>query len=1424
MKEIGSYVFYKCISLEEVKLPDSVEAIGSYAFGNCENLEKINYPLNWTKDIMDGTNIFKGCKKLKHIDVPEGVVAITHSAFYGSDYLESVSLPSTLKEIKNNAFQDCVALKEIVIPDGVEILGSDAFKGCESLKGIYFKGDAPNNVYEASSSFRSFDENVTLYYIKNREGWTTPTWKGYKTELWVPGINSSMNVDGVYAFKILDSETGDAIEGAVVSIDGNEIGTTNNEGKIGTFDDFSRVEISAYGYETREFSDYVKYESGIHCISLNKDPNMLSKATLIYNDKEYDVLDKNETLNRYYGDTKIDIIVECDSNPARYVLIQKNGDKVREMYECSNGEFTDIKIEEFENYQLIFVRTLDENDNILAETLIKIVVTEWKEFGNHSVSMLEGGLEFKVGEEIPIFGGNAVKISLPNLPIEYEVEGDKVKASINWSIMEYSNTNEDDDDGFKFFQGLKKDEFVKEIKKFAKKNQKEKTELLTSKKFNVETYIVGYAEGPIDSSELKGRLYVVVDLKTGVEHGFSFYGTPCVVEFEFEGKVSAGGEFILTEQKVVGAVNLELLAKINGYLGVGTKWVSAGVYGKGETELKFILATTDDVDAGLTEWNISAAFGIKGKFLGLKGEMDLWTGGPWMIYNRDTGELNSIKTDTYGINKINSLNDGLNALLKSPEKFEFIEYKPEKTSSILGSSITENEPDESGIKTIISNAYTGMEIDAVSLGDKVFVVYTDADSSRSKENQSKLMYSIYDAKEDSWSKAKAVADDGTADYSPMLYKDGNKVYILWQNAECLFNESDDIFSVSKKIGLGMAEFDIDTGKIKIYDYAFQNNGKYEAIPSFVVIDGTVYVTWCENSEDNPFGISGNNSIYYVKLNNGKWQKKEFIYSCGKPITSVDAGISNGTVAISFCEDYDADISTFDDVLIRTAFVEKSSGASETVYHGTNAKWAVIDGKEMLLWNKNGSIVGVSSVGKEKSVLKESFGIAGMDFEIIQNSEEAILVFTYSSSEREGTDIYASAYDSNLGSFCENVSVTSQNNYMEEVRVALAGNILFASGIQREVEAENGSWNEKANFVYATKEVASDMNITYAYVIENDSLIPGEKIKIEVTVKNNGTVRNDGFVVNVKNLAGNTVCSERVNTSVLSGEEVNFVIEAPLPEIPEKDVYTIGVGNSVFDVEIGSTKFTMLADVYSIGTRSFITVKVTNIGFAADSGKISVKDFENEHTEYISEEIPIIGYNESVSYEFEVMQDFFENERLKNLEIECIETTSSEIISCDFTLYSNCNIEYVQYTVCYDANGGYGAPSKQTKTEGKPLILCTDVPVREGYTFIGWATSADVTVAKYQPGDKYTEDADITLYAVWKEDIDMVYGDVDGNGKVNVLDANLIRRYAAKLIDMTADQLLAADVDGNGKVNVLDANLIRRYTAKLITEFPVEAQN
>lgn len=75
--------------------------------------------------------------------------------------------------------------------------------------------------------------------------------------------------------------------------------------------------------------------------------------------------------------------------------------------------------------------------------------------------------------------------------------------------------------------------------------------------------------------------------------------------------------------------------------------------------------------------------------------------------------------------------------------------------------------------------------------------------------------------------------------------------------------------------------------------------------------------------------------------------------------------------------------------------------------------------------------------------------------------------------------------------------------------------------------------------------------------------------------------------------------------------------------------------------------------------------------------------------------------------------------------------------------------YATYTVKYNANGGSGAPSNQTKTWNTTLKLSSTVPTRSGYQFQGWATSASGSVA-YASGANYTANAGITLYAVWKD--------------------------------------------------------------------------
>ena len=91
----------------------------------------------------------------------------------------------------------------------------------------------------------------------------------------------------------------------------------------------------------------------------------------------------------------------------------------------------------------------------------------------------------------------------------------------------------------------------------------------------------------------------------------------------------------------------------------------------------------------------------------------------------------------------------------------------------------------------------------------------------------------------------------------------------------------------------------------------------------------------------------------------------------------------------------------------------------------------------------------------------------------------------------------------------------------------------------------------------------------------------------------------------------------------------------------------------------------------------------------------------------------------------------------------------------------CSICYpiVTFTITYNANGGADAPSPQTKESGKALTLSSTEPTRQGYTFLGWATSSGASSAQYNAGSSFTVDANTTLYAVWRKD-EVITSDVN----------------------------------------------------------------
>ena len=73
-----------------------------------------------------------------------------------------------------------------------------------------------------------------------------------------------------------------------------------------------------------------------------------------------------------------------------------------------------------------------------------------------------------------------------------------------------------------------------------------------------------------------------------------------------------------------------------------------------------------------------------------------------------------------------------------------------------------------------------------------------------------------------------------------------------------------------------------------------------------------------------------------------------------------------------------------------------------------------------------------------------------------------------------------------------------------------------------------------------------------------------------------------------------------------------------------------------------------------------------------------------------------------------------------------------------------------YSVRYNANGGSGTPTSQTKTYGTTLKLSGTRPTRSGHVFLGWSTNSKATSASYSAGGNYTSNAAATLYAIWRK--------------------------------------------------------------------------
>lgn len=826
-------------------------------------------------------------------------------------------------------------------------------------------------------------------------------------------------------------------------------------------------------------------------------------------------------------------------------------------------------------------------------------------------------MSFQVPSDLPVLGGTKLDIGFNPVPVAFAFDEDKKKFKVGIGIQEFGENS------FKeSLDGAKKDfnnQFKEDMKKLGAKPGK----LKFSSKVDFDQEVYGYIEGVVQEGQLivtNGSILYNAQGKVNQARQFIVGPVPVYVE------ITAGANLktiipVLDFSPETGDITFDGQMTITPYFelggGVGVaKVLTVGAYGK--AELKTLLDYQNDY----TKVDLIGSASIKAKALLFEATKE-FARGTWTLYN--SSQSNRTSTSSLDENQFNIYDSkayqpmSRNYLEKSSNWLGNEKLTPRlnvnndtnlkmQTENLVDSD--SQTPGNKKLHTLQTNIFPNAKPKLVSLNGKKILVWIADYAARSSANRTMLVYSVEE--NDKWSEPVAVSDDGTADFYPQLASNGSDVYVVWQNSKQAFTSTVSLEDVAMAGEISVAKFDLTTNTFET-EVTLTDNNTLDTQPQISLTSNQVLVTWTNNSNNDIFGVAGQNSIFYSTYSS-EWQTPQLLVEELGPVTGIAVANFEGETKVAYIEDADSDLNTIDD---RELFIASPDQMVQQVTDNTlldsNPVFGTVNGTPALYWYKGSNIHYVTGLQEtSESVFTSSKQGLRDDFKVINNANGNTAIM-WTQIIENNVEIYAAYYNPTLGSWSEGIKISSQGTSVNfpEGTIDSSDNLTIA--LNKMTISSIGE--EQTDLAILTVKPTYNIKVENVYY-DADAVSENTELPIEITVSNTGEI--DIQELEVQILDGSVVNNTMTLTELIkSGETKTVVSSINVPEQLTKKVYEVNViVNDGLDVDksdntsnltIGYADVLLALNKYIVDNQVMITAEISNLSHEATDVELEIRE-------------------------------------------------------------------------------------------------------------------------------------------------------------------------------------------------------------------------